>query len=337
MPAMGNNGVLAADIGGTNARFGMINTEGELIGLMSSFPVPFKAGGEADVEALLELIKQQLAQANRTPGLIPAVGISLCGNVERATGEAVLVANLHWRNVPFGQMIQDYCGVEVRIATDVRQAALAEALWGVARGTRNFLWATVGTGYGGYLFLNGRLYEGAHGFAGNFGHTPFDEIDGYMCGCGQRGCIETFVSGPAIARAGQLAVAREQSLLLAELANSNQGQVTTPMVFSAVEAGDEAAQRIIDQVITLICQNLGAAVNLLDLEMIILGGGVCNGSDWFVERIDRRIRDFLMTVEARRDLRIVRETFEDSALWGAAADVFAHYGITGSSLVELMI
>lgn len=335
MPASSNACVLAADIGGTNARFGVINTDGELLGLMSTFPVPFMDDGEADSEALLELIKQQLNQANRTPDLIPAIGISLCGNVERTSGEAVLVANLHWRNVPFGQMIRDYCGVEVRIATDVRQAALAEALWGAARGIRNFLWATIGTGYGGYLVLNGRLYEGSHGFAGNFGHTPYDEIDGYMCGCGQRGCIETFVAGPAIARAGQLAVDKEQSSFLAGLAGSNQGQVTTPMVFEAAEAGDEVAEKIVDRTITLICQNLGAAVNLLDLEMIIFGGGVSNGSDWFVERIDRRIRDFLMTVEARRDLRIARESFEDSALWGAAADVFAHYEITGSSLIEL--
>jgi glucokinase len=334
MPNLGSKSVLAIDIGGTNTRFGVIDIEGRLIGEMNTFPVPFRVDGSADEDELIALIQQQLKQARQTTDLLPAIGISLCGNVERSSGEAVLVPNLHWANVPFGQMIRDRCGIEVQIATDVRQAALAEALWGAARGRRNFLWATVGTGYGGYLFLNGRLYGGAHGFAGNFGHTPLDDIDGYMCGCGHRGCVETFVSGPAIARAGQIAVAKQQSPILTEMADSNQGQVTAPMVFSACDAGDETAQRILDRVTFLICQNLGGAVNLLDLELIIFGGGVCNGSEWFVEGIDRRIRDFLMTAEARRDLRIVRESFPDSALWGAAGDVFANYDIIGTSLLE---
>ena len=334
MPNKACNCVLAVDIGGTNARFGIIDANGELIGEMNTFPVPLRADGVADEVELVELIRHQLKQATQRVDLLPAVGISLCGNVDRATGEAVLVPNLHWRNVPFGRMIQERCGVEVQIATDVRQAALAEALWGAASGVRNFLWVTVGTGYGGYLFLNGRLYGGSHGFAGNFGHTPLDEVDGYMCGCGQRGCVETFVAGPAIARAGQLALAKEQSQLLADLAASNQDEVTAPMVFEAFEAGDKAAQRILERVIFLICQNLGGAVNLLDLDMIVLGGGVCNGSEWFVKRIDQRIRDFLETVEARQDLQVARESFIDSALWGAAADVFAHRGIVGTSLLE---
>lgn len=334
MPNKANNCVLAVDIGGTNARFGIIDANGELIGEMNTLPVTLRADGVADEVELVELIRHQLKQATQRVDLLPAVGISLCGNVDRATGEAVLVPNLHWRNVPFGRMIQERCGVEVQIATDVRQAALAEALWGAASGVRNFLWVTVGTGYGGYLFLNGRLYGGSHGFAGNFGHTPLDEVDGYMCGCGQRGCVETFVAGPAIARAGQLALAKEQSQLLADLAASNQDEVTAPMVFEAFEAGDKAAQRILERVIFLICQNLGGAVNLLDLDMIVLGGGVCNGSEWFVKRIDQRIRDFLETVEARRDLQVARESFVDSALWGAAADVFAHRGIVGTSLLE---
>ena len=334
MPNLGSKSVLAIDIGGSNARFGVIDVEGRLIGELNALPVPFRVDGAADEDELIALIQQQLDQAKQTTDLLPAIGIGLCGNIKRSTGEVVLAANLHWHNVPFGEMVRDRCGVEVQLAMDVRLAALAEALWGAARGRRNFLWATVGTGYGGYLFLNGRLHGGTHGFAGNFGHTPLDEIDGYMCGCGHRGCVETFVSGPAIARAGQIAVAKQQSPILAEMADSNQGQVTAPMVFSAFAAGDEAAQRILDRVIFLICQNLGGAVNLLDLELIVFGGGVCNGSEWFVEAIDRRIRDFLMTVEARRDLRIARESFPDSTLWGAAAYVYANYDIIGTSLLE---
>jgi glucokinase len=263
--------------------------------------------------------------AKRLVGRPVPLGVSICGNIDTVTGEAVLVANLRWYNVPFGQMLRDRFGLPVYAETDVRQAALAEAIWGVARGARHFAWATVGTGYGGYLFLDGKLYPGSHGFAGNFGHVAWDEVNGYPCGCGQWGCFETFVAGPAIARAGQLAVDKQRSPTLAELAAGE--RVTARMVFDAVEAGDPAAAAIIDEVIRLICINLSGLVNLLDVEMIVMGGGVVQATPWFVERISTRIRSYLMTVEAKRDLRIERESFPNSALWGAAANVFAKQAI----------
>jgi glucokinase len=323
---------LAIDIGGTSARFGLFDQNGQLHGEMMRFPVPFRDDGSASPEGLIDLMVPQVeAAAAATGGPVP-IGLSLCGNVDIPTGEAVLVPNLHWRNVPFGRMIAERFGLPVAAATDVRQAALAEAVWGVARGLRNFCWATVGTGYGGYLFLNGRLYAGSHGFAGNFGHVAWDEIDGYPCGCGQWGCFETFVAGPAIARAGQIAVDKRRSPALAALAGGK--PVTARMVFDAVDAGDPAAQRIMDEVIRLICINLSGVVNLLDLDMLVLGGGVVQAASWFVERIDRRIRSYLMTVEAKRDLHVTRESFPNSALWGAAAHVFADQGILDRSILE---
>jgi glucokinase len=316
---------LAIDVGGTNARFGLIDSSGKLHGDITRQPVPFLPNGSADAAALLDLIAPHIAEAQEHAGGPVPLGVSLCGNIDTETGEAVLVANLHWYNVPFGQMLRERFGLPFFAATDVRQAALAEAVWGVARGVRNFAWATVGTGYGGYLFLDGKLYNGTHGFAGNFGHVAWDEINGYPCGCGQWGCFETFVAGPAIARAGQLAVDKKRSPMLAELAAGK--PVTAHMVFEAVDAGDPAAGRIIDEVIRLICINLSGVVNLLDVSMIVMGGGVVQAAPWFVERVSTRIRSYLMTAEAKRDLHIVRESFPNSALWGAAASVFAAQGI----------
>ncbi|MGD2143422.1 MAG: ROK family protein [Anaerolineae bacterium] len=324
--------VLAVDIGGTYIRLGVIDAQGELHGSLLKKRVPFRGDGVADPDGLIDLLEAREKQCEEAMGRRLPLGISLCGNVDPKTGEAVLVANLHWQNVPFGPQIHERLGVPVYIATDVREAALAEAVWGAGQDVDNFFWLTVGTGYGGYLFLNGRLYGGAHGFAGNVGHTPLDEKEGYLCGCGQRGCVETFVAGPAIARAGQIAVEKQMSPILAAMAGG--GEVTCRMVFEAAEAGDEAAQRIMHRVIRLIAMNMASTVNLLDLEMIILGGGVANAAPWFRERINERVRDFLMTVEARRDLQIVPESFPNSALWGAAAHVFSVEGVLDPSLLE---
>jgi glucokinase len=203
-------------------------------------------------------------------------------------------------------------------------AALAEALWGAAREVRYFAWATIGTGYGGYLFLDGKLYRGFHGYAGNFGHSTWDERQGALCGCGKRGCVETYVSGPGIARAGQALVEAGKSPLLAQQAAG--GAVTTRAVFQAAALEDAAAQAVISEAQRLTAINLAGLVNILDLEMIVVGGGVANASSGYVEQLGRRIRQYLMTEEAKRDLKVVRESFANAALIGAAGDVFLREG-----------
>jgi glucokinase len=210
----------------------------------------------------------------------------------------------------------------------VRDAALAEHCWGAARGVDYFAWCTVGTGYGGYLFLDGKLYDGYHGIAGPFGHSTVDEVNGYPCGCGRRGCVETYVAGPAIARQGQVVLSEGRSPLLAQ---SAAGQpINAAHVFQAAASGDPACAEIIENAIRMICINLSALVNTLDLQMIVLGGGVTHATPNFIQRIDRQIRAYLMSEEARRDLRIVGETFANSALVGAAADAFLRLGYPGT-------
>ena len=229
-------------------------------------------------------------------------------------------------------MVSERFRLPVCVATDVRQAVLAEAIWGAGKGVANFAFATVGTGYGGYLFLNGRLYGGAHGFAGNFGHITLDAVQGYPCGCGRRGCFETYVAGPAIARAGQAALEAGKSPLLKSLAAGS--PVSTRMVFHAIELGDLVAAQIIDEAIRLICINLGGVVNLLDINLIVMGGGVTEAAPWFVERVNADIRAYLMTAEAQRDLRVLRESTANAALWGAAAHAFSAAGVILGDVLE---
>ena len=332
MSAASADPVLAVDIGGTSLRLGLINAQGRLIGEIARYDVPFGADGSGDLDGILSIMAAHVERARGAVAGELRVGISLCGNVDLESGDAILVPNLGWRNLPFAALVSRRLQLPVCVATDVRQAALAEAVWGVGADERDFAWATVGTGYGGYLFLNGRLYGGAHGFAGNFGHTTYDEINGHPCGCGRRGCFETFVAGPAIARAGQAAHDAGRSLILSTLAS--EGRVSTRAVFQAIELGDAVAAQIVDDAIRLICINLGGVVNLLDIRLIVMGGGVTKAAPWLVERINERIRLYLMTVEAQRELRVVRESTSNAALWGAAAHVFAVEGSLCGDVLE---
>jgi len=316
---------IAVDIGGTKIDLGVIDSEGHLQGQIFKALVPFDVRKVAQPDRIIEIIRPFVEKANLEFGTLAGIGLSVCGNIDTETGEAVLVPNLHWRNIPFGKMVQEAIGLPVYAATDVRDAALAEHIWGAAQGVQYFAWCTIGTGYGGYLYLDNQLYGGFHGFAGNFGHITYDEIHGFPCGCGKRGCFETFVAGPAIARAGQAAADAGHSPLMAEL--SQDGRVTTQVVFQAYTQGDPAAIEIVQRVVRLVAINLSGVVNLLDLEMIVMGGGIVRACPDIVELVSTRIRDYLMTTEAKRDLRIVRETFENATLYGAAADVFIRSGI----------
>jgi glucokinase len=317
---MGRDVVLAVDIGGSKVAFAFIDSSGNLQSEVATLPVPFDRNGVADVNALLEIfapfVKKNKAQA---------IGISLCGNVDLHTGTAILVPNLHWKYVPFGNMLSEKYGLPVFAATDVRQALLAELIWGKAQNRKYIAWGTIGTGYGGYLFLDGKLYGGFHGFAGNFGHNSSGEADGFQCGCGKKSCVETFVSGPAIARAGQKLVDEGKSLIL--MRKAADGKVTTRMVFEAEAENDLYAVEIINDVIRRVSISLSGLVNILDLEMIVLGGGVVKGSPGFVNRVSNAIRPYLMTDEAKRDLRIEGESFDNSARIGAGAYAFDMLGI----------
>jgi glucokinase len=316
---------LAVDIGGSKVEIAAINASGAARTETARYAVPFDVNGAADAHGLVELLAPHVEQVRRLDGRLDGIGLSVCGNIERETGMAVLVPNLHWRNLPFGHMVADRFGLPVFAATDVRLAAQAEALWGAGRGVRDFAWVTIGTGCGAYLFLDGRIYGGAHGFAGNFGHYTVDEIDGYPCGCGRRGCLETFVAGPAIARAGQAALDAGRSPLLHQLAAG--GRVTTSMVFQAEAQDDPAAQAIIQEVVHRLAVSLGGLVTILDLELLILGGGVIHANPGLTRRIDRTIRSYLMTAESVRDLRVVTESLPNSALYGAASEVFLCTGL----------
>jgi glucokinase len=316
---------LAVDIGGTKIASGVFAENGQALGEVTHTPVPFGPDGQADPQGLVAIIQSRL-EAARESGWEPlGLGLSVCGNVDRSTGNCLLVPNLHWQDVPFGDLVRAATGLPTFAATDVRQAALAEHIWGAARGVGCFCWCTVGTGYGGYLYLEGKPYDGVHGIAGPFGHNTLDEVSGYPCGCGRRGCVETYVAGPAIARAGQAAVEAGQSPLLAQL--SAGGQVTTAMVIQAYRRSDPAATGILQEVVRKIAISLAGVNNLLDLDRFILGGGVVQALPELVRLLDDTIRAYLMSPEARRDLKICPESFANSSLVGAAAHAFVSLGL----------
>jgi glucokinase len=197
------------------------------------------------------------------------------GTLDVARGVLTSAPNLPgWRDVPVGEIVADTLGVPVAVEHDVRMAALGEARLGAGRGVARFVCVTVGTGIGAAILLDGRLYRGATGAAGEIGHVPVTS-DGTRCGCGRRGCLETIASGRAIAT-------RAQALgVMAESAAE---------VFARAAAGDPACVRVVGDAVTALADGLTMLVNVLNPDVIAIGGGVAGAGAALLDPLRAAVR-----------------------------------------------
>jgi glucokinase len=178
-----------------------------------------------------------------------------------------------WRNFRLGERIAARYKIPVRVDNDANAAALAETRWGAAQGYRYVFYATVGTGIGTGIVLDGRIYHGHTGSAGEGGHVSID-YRGPVCGCGKRGCIEILAAGPAIgARARSKLAGSSRPSAMLELAGGNMSGVTSEMVGKAYASGDAVAREVLQETVELLTVWLGNIVDLLDPDVLVMGGG----------------------------------------------------------------
>jgi len=239
-------------------------------------------------------IEAALANAGLRRDDLRAAGICAPGPVDLARGVIPEAPNLPgWHDVPVCQYLAQRLGVPVILENDATAAAYGEFVYGAGRGFRHIVYITLGTGIGGGLVLNGRLYRGASGAAGEIGHITID-VEGPLCGCGKPGHVEAFASGRAIAREAEALVARGDSPLLARLAQE-EGEVSAAVVHRAADAGDAEATRILQRAGYYLGIGLAAYVDVFNPEVIIIGGGLRHIGDLYLgparEEMARRAMD----------------------------------------------
>ena len=266
--------VVGIDIGGTKIAAGLVDREGNLV---ASSRTPMVARGSAaeGLAAVETAIKAVLAQ--KVSGQdVRGIGICSPGPLDPHTGVVINPPNLPcWRNFPLAESVRNLYRVPVRVENDANAAALAEAKWGAARGFRNVFYLCIGTGIGTGIVFDGVIYHGRTGAAGEGGHMGIDK-NGPVCGCGKRGCIEVLACGPAIARRAREKFAAASSSRLLELAGGNVNALTSEMVGKACAEGDPVAQAVIGETLDLLAYWLGNIVDLLEPDVIVMGGGVAS-------------------------------------------------------------
>jgi glucokinase len=232
---------------------------------------------EATVATVVSLARE-LAGANEG---VCAVGIGAAGLVSRE-GVMRFAPNIAWREFPIGNRVAEGVGLPVLVDNDANMAAWGEFRFGAGRGSSDMLLVTVGTGLGGGIVAGGRLYRGAHGFAAEIGHVIVDP-NGPRCGCGNLGCWEQVASGRALGRLGKESGRDHPESLMVQLAGGDPELVTGPIVTDAAQRGDVIAVHVLDEVGRRLGQGIAGLVNVLDPEVVVVGGGVVQAGDLLLE------------------------------------------------------
>ncbi len=245
-------------------------------------------------------------QAAKIPwARVAAAGATVPGLVDQETGVCVLAPNLDWRDVPVRDALQDELRMPVVVNNITQASAVAEGRVGAARGVRSYVWLYVGSGVGAGIVVDGRLFHGQSGFSGEIGHCPVSD-DGPPCGCGRRGCLETVASTMAIIRAAEEAIGGKQATRLQQV----EGPLSMAALAAAAVQGDAVAKRILGQASEHLGRGISFLLNILNPEMIVLGGPVIEAGEPFLREVRASVvRHALLP----RGVAIVPSTLGDRA------------------------
>lgn len=304
--------VIAGDFGGTWLRAALVDETGP-IRERREIPTPRTTETDAVTREIVDLMAGMMPADGPDPA---AVCIATAGLVDADRGRVDISPNIPaFRNLVLTGPVSARTGIPVFIENDASAAALGEHRFGAARGVRHLLHATLGTGIGGGIVVNGHLYRGANGLAGEIGHTVID-VSGPRCKCGSRGCLEAMASGTAFAERARRLIESGKSPLLAEIAG--EGPPTGVHLVEAARRGDRISEAEIRNGGHLLGVAIGGFINILNPDMVTLSGGLLDIGDMLLEPLHQAVKAFGYGAAPRTPIRL-SELGDDAGLLGAAA------------------
>ncbi len=310
--------VLAADVGGTNLRCGLVSSRGKVL--------RWREQGSRDGETPAGMVKllaasfRDLLAQHGWRGRVPPIAIAVAGGVDPSRGVVTQCPQFQlWKNFALGKRLSKELKTQVLVRNDVDCALLGEVWQGAARGAKSAMALWMGTGLGGALYLSGALWHGPSGMAGEFGHMPADP-GGVPCKCGATGCLETLASGSAVERMAREAAEAGRPV---RYKNAGPGQkLSARQVHEAARAGDPTARAIWARLGRALGESAGGLVNALSLDLLILGGKVSRAHRLFVPEMKKAMRRRAFKYPgARLQIRLGR-LGDQAALLGAGAIAF---------------
>ena len=303
--------VVGIDIGGTNTVFGIVDARGTIIASGS-----IKTGAHDQADDYVDAVCKNLLPliiANGGVDKIKGIGIG-APNGNYYSGTIEFAPNLPWKGViPLAAMFEERLGIPTALTNDANAAAIGEMTYGAARGMKDFIMITLGTGVGSGIVINGQMVYGHDGFAGELGHV-IARRDGRVCGCGRKGCLETYCSATGVARtAREFLAARTDASLLRNIPASKD-------VYDAAVQGDKLAQEIFEFTGNILGEALADAIAFSSPEAIVLFGGLAKSGDYIMKPIQKAIDDNILNIYKGKTKLLVSELKDsDAAVLGASA------------------
>lgn len=308
------NYYVGIDLGGTNTKIGLLDEDGNIL-FSTIVKTESEQGFEKTIERLSNILKIQVSNLNISFKNVAGVGLGVPGPV--ANGRIVKFwANFSWPvNVDLAAEFEKHLGVPVKVDNDVNVITLGEMWKGGGRGYKNVLGLAIGTGIGGGVVVNGKLVSGKNGAGGEVGHIKV-ERDGKLCGCGQEGCWEAYASATGLVREAKSRLTVNKNNLLYE--RTKDREVEAKDIFDAARDGDEFSLNLVDYEAEFIALGIGNLLNVLDTDVVVVGGGIALAGAILFDKINEKLRKYAM-LSTLEGLKIVpAELGNDAGIYGAA-------------------
>ncbi len=314
---MGQTYRIGLDVGGTKVLGAIFDEERNIVHRLKKKSTEQGAEAENVEQVIVSVVEEMLASSGISLKQIAAIASSIPGVIDQASGVVLFTPNLPWRNYDIRKAMEKRFGVPFFIGNDVNLGVLGEYRFGAARGYQNVVGLFVGTGVGGGLILDGKLFTGHRFKAAELGHMVV-EPEGPLCGCGQRGCLEAFSSKQGMSAYIRQQVSRGRDSLLAEAVQA--GVFKSKKLKKALLAGDEVALEAVDRSCHYLAVATGSLINIFSPDLVLYGGGVMEAvGEMFLDKILREVDRYCMP-EIRSTVELKNAALgDDSVLYGALA------------------
>lgn len=307
---------IGVDIGGMSVKAGLVDENGAMLekNTVKSADTPEKL-----IKNMAGQINSLLAGNKLDIADVCGIGVGCPGAISGEKGVVDILPNLGWKNVPLAAELKKYFDTRIRLSNDANAAVLGEYKYGCARGYTNCVMLTLGTGVGGGLIINGRLYEGKDCKGAELGHTTL-VLDGEPCTCGRNGCVETYVSATALIRQTKAAMLGDLDSAMWKYVSGDIEKVDGRTAFACAKTGDKTAERVVSQYIRYLSESLMNLMNIFRPDVIIIGGGISGEKTYLTDRIHKYCAKFYYGYKHSPKPEILTATLgNDAGIIGAAA------------------
>lgn len=308
---------IGIDLGGTNIAAGIVDENGAIL-CKDSVPTGASRQREEIIDDIAALCRTLTAEAGLTLSEIDSVGIAVPGGVDEKSGEILFTPNIPFSGLNICEILSEKLdGIQVRVANDANAATLAEVFAGAAKGADNAVMITLGTGVGGGIVIDKKIYSGSNGLAAEIGHFVL-QMGGEKCGCGRRGCFEAYASATALIRMTKeelnTCFMSGEATLMAETK-----EVSARTAFNAFREGDKAAARVIERYTDALASGIASLINIFQPDVFIIGGGISNEKQFLIDLLQPKVDAEDFARGAKKRTRLCTATCgNDAGIIGAA-------------------